>query len=160
MRDPCAGRGALGGEESGGRSGSRDPQRAGAGAARLPPAVPLPSEAPAARGLAWRRGHGHPSVAPGGRCCSSVVSAALPGLAGPREVSSEASDGAPRRELSGTGLRVPDGRVGGSGVPGPPAVFGGGRRRPALRGPERGNQKRDGEQLAEVRVLSCCGVFK
>lgn len=137
LRDPWTGEGGEGGEESRRSAGSRDPQRAGAGAARLPAAVPLPGEAPAARGLAWGRGHSHPSFAPGGRCRSSVASAALPGLAGPREVSSEASEGASRRELTGRVGCVRHGGVGGGfRVRGPGAVrfVRGGRRGRALPG--------------------------
>lgn len=117
--------GPLGGEEGRASSGPRDLRRAGAGGARLPPAVPLPGEEPPARGPAWGRGRGHPSVAWGGRCCSCVASAALSGLAGPREVSSEASEGAPRRELTGRGVWCGAGwGASVSRVWGPPALFG------------------------------------
>lgn len=98
--------GPLSGEDCCASSGPRDLRRAGAGGARLPPAVPLSGKAPPARGRAWGRGRGHPSVAWGCHCGSSVAIAALPWLVGPREVSSEASQGAPRRGMTGRGMHV------------------------------------------------------
>lgn len=118
---------APGGEESPGSSGPRDLPGAGSGGARWPPAVPLPGAASAARWAAGWRGRRRPPVARGGRCCSSAASSALPGLAGPREVSAEGRLRAPAAGGDREGACVCVWGVSSvSGVWGRPPLFGAG----------------------------------